>query len=312
MPPYHQPIAPPLPPEFLLEEISSLSQDALLVSCDRFDVLLASGGDIPSVLYEIGRQRELSFRASGEGTGKPFDLDEFDEKYLHLFLWDKEEQNVAGGYRIGQTDMLLPVNGADGLYMNTLFGINPLFASEKLNPALELGRAFIRQEYQRSFAPLMLLWKAIGAFIVRKPYYHLLFGPVSIADCYSDESKNLIVRYLEHDCPHAQWRSYIRPQLPFVAKSGGNLPRTVEELNEVVLQFENGRRGIPVLLRHYLKLGAWFLGANIDPEFSNTIDVFTMVDLTLTSPRILERYLGCDGTEMFLRYHSENSFSRYV
>ncbi len=310
--PYHHPIAPPLPLEFILEEISALPQDALLVSCDRFDVFLANSGDIPYILYEIGRQREISFRTAGEGTGKPFDLDEFDGTYLHLFLWDKQEQNIAGGYRIGQTDMILPVRGTEGLYMNTLFAMNPLFVSEKLNPALELGRAFVAREYQRSFAPLMLLWKAIGAYILRNPYYHVLFGPVSIADNYSVASKELIVKYLEYTCPHPQRRGYISPRLPFEVQSDGGLPHTIEELHDVVLHYENGMRGVPVLLRHYLKLGATFLGANIDTEFSNAIDLFTVVDLTLTPQRILERYLGCAEAGLFLRYHSEHSFSRYA
>ena len=103
-------------------------------------------------MKEIGRLREVTFRATGEGTGKPRDLDEYDEAYEHLLLWDKKKQEIAGAYRLGRVDVIRQVRGPEGLYTQSLFKLWPDLFDEMGN-ALELGRSFVRQEYQRDYAP---------------------------------------------------------------------------------------------------------------------------------------------------------------
>ena len=155
----------------------------------------ATAEQIPHVLREIGRLRELSFRAANEGTGKSMDLDRFDDHYLHLFIWNAEAAEIVGAYRVGATDRILERHGRQGLYSSTLFDSRMEFF-RRLGPALELGRSFVRPEYQRSYSPLLLLWKGIGSFIARHPRYRTLFGPVSISRDYSDLSRRLIATTL--------------------------------------------------------------------------------------------------------------------
>src|SRR5690606_2380824 len=128
---------------------------------------IAAAPEIPRTLDEIGDLREATFKAVGEGSGKSRDLDEFDRHYLHLFSWNSKSREVIGAYRVGRTDEIFRTHGISGLYTSTLFRYGKDLLLE-INPALELGRSFVRPEYQKSFNALLLLWKGIGRFIDRK------------------------------------------------------------------------------------------------------------------------------------------------
>src|SRR5208283_345467 len=121
-------------------------------------------------LFEIGRLREMTFRQAGEGTGKPVDLDRFDLYYPHLFVWNKEKREVVGAYRLGLVEPILQRFGKKGLYSATLFQYKEGFL-EHIRRGIELGRSFVRLEYQRLYAPLLLLWKGIARFVARYPEY---------------------------------------------------------------------------------------------------------------------------------------------
>ena len=107
-------------------------------------------------------------------------------------MWNHKQGELVGAYRIGRVDDLLGHYGAEGLYTSTLFNFQPQLL-ERLHNALELGRSFIRPEYQRSYAPLLLLWKGIGHYLVNNPHYRYLFGPVSISNDYTANSRHLMV-----------------------------------------------------------------------------------------------------------------------
>ncbi len=187
------PLAHEAPRDLIAAEVAPL---APVCENDEFAVYLAPAGAIPHTLREIGRLRELTFRGAGEGTGAPFDLDRFDPYYQHLFLWSKSGREVAGAYRLGPTADLLPRFGVRGLYSSTLFHLNPeLF--ERIGPALEMGRSFVRPEYQRQYAPLLLLWKGITRYVSAHPECSILFGAVSISNDYNPVSRSLLVGYLE-------------------------------------------------------------------------------------------------------------------
>lgn len=138
-----EPIADPGSAALVEREISDLPARQRLVETARYAVLLAVADQIPHALYELGRLRELTFRAVGEGTGARIDLDGFDSHYLHLILWDRQRCEIAGGYRLGATDQILPRLGVDGLYTSTLFHYRTELLA-RLTPGLELGRSFIR------------------------------------------------------------------------------------------------------------------------------------------------------------------------
>ncbi len=299
------PAAPP--PQVLAAEVAGIRRDDVLARSGELSVFVAEAATIPHVLYEIGRLRELTFRAVGEGTGKSLDLDEFDGHYLHVVLWDGGRSEVVGAYRCGATDRILPRFGPDGLYTSTLFSYRMELLA-RLTPALELGRAFVRAEYQRAYSPLFLLWRAIGQFVVRHPRYHLLFGSTSISSALRPRARRWILRYLLDHAYLPGFARFVRARHPvgeerLVDRASG--PRFAEaaELERAVAALGGADAGVPVLLKQYLKLGGRVFGFGRDPGFHDTLDVLTLVDLTRAPEPVLERYLGRAQVGPFLEYH---------
>lgn len=277
-------LAPDTPRELLIEETSRLTA---VCGNEEFAVYLAPADAIPNTLEEIGRLRELTFRAAGEGTGEVRDLDRFDPHYLHLFLWHKAAREVAGAYRLGPTADLLPRFGVHGLYSSTLFHLSPeLF--ERTGSALEMGRSFVRPEYQKQYAPLLLLWKGITRYVAAHPECAVLFGAVSISNDYNPVSRSLLAGYLETQTD-AELARLVKPRRPY--RASHRAPRflhDVEELSAPIADLERDGKGVPVLIKQYMKAGARALGFNVDPHFSNVLDVLMMADLRRTPhPRFL-------------------------
>jgi putative hemolysin len=181
--PPQAPIIAAIPGAVLEKEIGGLGAPATLVKAGDMRVLLAPAAAIPFTLREIGRLREVTFRQAGEGSGKPLDLDRFDSHYQHLVLWNDKEREVAGAYRLAPSLDVLPQYGVRGFYTNTLFSWKRSFL-DRLGPSVELGRSFVRVEYQKSFSALLLLWRGISQFLANNPQYRVLFGPVSISNDY--------------------------------------------------------------------------------------------------------------------------------
>jgi putative hemolysin len=304
-----EPIVPPAAAAELAAEIAALPGECLLSRSGDLEVYATRAAGIPAVVHELGRLREITFRAAGEGTGKAIDLDGFDTHYLHLFVWQARRQEVVGAYRLAPTDIVRRQCGVHGLYTASLFRYSEAFLN-RLGPALELGRSFVRQEYQKGFAPLLLLWKGIGAYVARNPQYKILFGPVSISNQYEDVSRELMISFLEKFALLHDWaglvgnRRIFRSRLlkgayrPVFPKSGFD----IDDLSAVVGDVERKNTGVPVLLRQYLRLGGRILGFNVDPNFANALDGLILVDLTKTEPRLLERYLGTREAAKFLAF----------
>jgi len=299
-----------VPRATLRAEIDALGPDERLVDRGRFLVYCARAGQIPCALREIGRLRELTFRAVGEGTGRCVDIDPFDAFYLHLFVWDTHAASIAGAYRLGLVDEILASHGKRGLYTHSLFRYRaPML--ESLSPAIELGRSFVRVEYQRSFAPLLLLWAGIGRFVERSPQYAVLFGPVSISARYAPASRRLIVEYLSAYSADTRLARYVRPRRPFRdgARTAGPgpaipAPGSIDELSRRITAIEPDGKGVPVLLRQYLQLGGRLLGFNLDRDFADTLDGLLMLDLREVDDAVLARYMGRRGAAAFRAFHA--------
>jgi putative hemolysin len=280
---------------------------ARVVETGKYSVLLARGEDLHALLTEIGRAREIAFRDSGEGTGKEIDLDRFDSTYSHLILWDRGAETVAGGYRLAWTGDILPSKGPHGLYTNTLFRFKPRFF-ERLGPAVELGRSFVRPEYQREFQPLMLLWQAIGRCVSARPEAPVLFGAVSVSASYTEASRALIAAFLSRNRFDHELAGLVKPRRPFRARpihaadlrpllaSAGNL----DDLNGTIRDIEEDQGGLPVLIRQYLKLGGRIAAWSVDDRFSGVLDGLVIVNLRKTDGRVLEKYMGRDPARQFL------------
>lgn len=304
------PVIEAMNPLLLQKEIEALSPDGLLHRSGDYAVYMARAAEIPNLLLEIGRLRELTFREVGEGTGTPCDIDKFDEDYRHLFIWNHEENELVGAYRIGLTDEILAKRGRKGIYTTTLFRFKKKLL-KRLDPAMELGRSFVVPKYQRKPLSLGLLWKGIGIFIARNPKYCRLFGPVSISKDYQSLSKKMMVAYLKAHKGDPELAQQVKAVRPLRDMFWGLLDRasfcrnvqSIEEVSALVSEIEESAMGVPVLWRQYLKLNAKVLGFNVDPAFNNSLDGLVLVDLRKTESAVLRKYMGAEGVDAFCDFH---------
>jgi putative hemolysin len=308
--PRAEPVVAAVPADELEAEVASLPAEQTLAQSGRLRVLLTRAAQAPQSIREIGRLREITFRQVGEGTGRPLDLDRFDEHYLHLFVWNSERREIVGAYRLGLMDEILATRGRDGLYTSTLFRFRPGLL-EQLGHAIELGRSFVRFEYQKEFAPLMMLWKGIGGFVARHPQYNRLLGPVSISNEYESMTRWLLMAFLRlnrhlpalANLVAPRNSPVVRPPRDIESLLSGAVANDIDQVDELVADIESDRRSMPVLLRQYLKLNAKVLGFNVDPQFSDVLDALMLVDLTQVDRVVLTRYLTREGAQRFWSHH---------
>jgi len=299
----------------MAEEIDRIrARGGKLVGQSNLSVYQAHSHEIPTLLPEIGRLREITFREVGEGTGNDIDLDKYDRYYEHLILWDEEKEQVAGAYRLGRADVILREYGPKGLYTNTLFRFEKPFLAN-LEAAVEMGRSFIIKAYQRNLASLPLLWKGIAHWIARNPRYKKLFGPVSISKDYSSLSRKMIVEFLQDNRMHPNLSSFVKARNPFRYMRTRRMMRefisadlqNVDDCSALISSLETDGKGIPTLLKHYLKLNATLLSFNVDKDFSSVVDGLIMVDFTETDPRLLSKYMGEENCRQYLASHKKEA-----
>ncbi|MAT52875.1 MAG: hypothetical protein CMN32_00230 [Saprospirales bacterium] len=281
-----EPLAAPMPNEAIAEEIEKLKYENLVATQGDYDIFVARAREIPNALEEIGRLRELTFRSVGEGTGKARDLDEFDIYYRQLILWNRVDQRIAGGYRMGLGDEIFGQYGPEGFYISSLFKIKPCFYPV-MPKSVELGRSYIVPEYQKQWLPLFLLWKGILYFLLKNPHYRYLYGPVSISKFYSDISRSLIVSFIRKYYYNEELARCLKPRKPFRFRSEkvdielltDSLSDNLKGLDNLIEDIEPDHIRLPVLVRQYIKLNARFISFNVDPNFSDVLDGFIILDL---------------------------------
>ena len=266
--------------EVLLGEIEKLREKELrLLQSKNYEVFLAQEHDMPFLLQEIGRQREITFREVGEGTNKPIDLDKFDAYYHHMFLWDNAAECVVGAYRMGLGSEIFKQYGIDGFYLQDLFR----FESElydMMSQSIEMGRAYIMSSYQQKPMPLFLLWKGIVHTTLRYPEHKYLIGGVSISNQFSNFSKSLMIEFMKSNYWDPYVAQYIRPKKEFKvqlkdADKEFIFDETQADLNKfdkLINEVEPGSLRLPVLIKKYIKQNAKVVAFNVDPLFNNSVD----------------------------------------
>jgi putative hemolysin len=266
---------------------------------DGMSIHLVEWSEFSAVMREIGRLRELSFRKVGEGTGKRRDLDQYDQHYRHLVLWDRKALEIAGAYRIGECAQILASQGISGLYTHTLYDFSPDF-TPVLQQALELGRSFVNPAYQGK-ACLDYLWQGIGAYLGQNPQIRYLFGPVSMSASYPPALMEELVycfnRY--YGCPHKL--ATAREPFRFTPTREAELECLYEGLEreagmaQLQASFEAMDCRIPVLYRQYTALfedgGFQALVFSRDPDFADCLDGLCLTDLTLLKANKRSRYI---------------------
>ncbi len=290
-----QVLAAAVDPDLVSADIAELKPERRIASRGAFDVFVAPFIELPHAMFEIARLRELTFRAAGEGTGQPRDLDEYDLYYLQLIIWDREAKKIAGGYRLGQGDRVFRRFGVNGFYTHSLFKMKPGFFPV-LQQAVELGRSYIVPDYQKHRLPLFLLWKGILHFLLANPQYRYLYGPVSISKEFSEISKSVIVEFVKRFCYDSTLAKLVRPRKPFQIKTKSVNTRLLAEmlhgefdaLESFVEAIEPEHFKVPVLFRQYLKQNAKFIAFNVDPNFSDCLDGLMILDLRDLPPSTIE------------------------
>ncbi len=261
-------------------EVDALREtNSRLLQSKNYEVFFASAKDIPNIIHEIGRLREITFRAIGEGTNKETDLDKFDNYYHHLLLWDAVAEKLVGAYRMGLGKEIYKKHGIKGFYVQSLFRIEPEL-HQMMDNTIEMGRAFIIDEYQQKPMPLFLLWKGIVHITLRYPQYKYLMGGVSISNQFSDFSKSLMIEFMKSHYYDPYIAQYIRPKKEYKVKlKDGDKDfvfdaskADMQKFDKIIDEIEPGILRIPVLIKKYVKQNARLVAFNVDPKFNNAID----------------------------------------
>ena len=266
--------------DLFLAEVDALREtNSRLLKSKNYEVFFASAKDIPNLIHEIGRLREITFRAIGEGTNKEVDLDKFDNYYHHLLLWDTVAEKLVGAYRMGLGKEIYKKYGIKGFYVQSLFRIEPEL-HQMMDNTIEMGRAFIIAEYQQKPMPLFLLWKGIVHVTLRYPQYKYLMGGVSISNQFSDFSKSLMIEFMKSHYYDPYIAQYIRPKKEYKVKlKDGDKDfvfdaskADMQKFDKIIDEIEPGILRIPVLIKKYVKQNARLVAFNVDPKFNNAID----------------------------------------
>lgn len=237
-----------------------------------------------AVMREIGRLRELTFRAVKEGTGKRRDTDIYDTYYDHIVLWDDNALEIVGAYRLLQCQTIFDKStnscpGRPPLYSQTLFRFEEDF-NAYLAEGLELGRSFVQPIYwgKRS---IDYLWHGIGAYLIKHPHIRYMFGPVSISQDYPNQAKSSLIDFYTHYFgSESNMATALNPfrgsetqSFPELSFSGDDYKGDFCRLK----QFLAAKAvNIPTLYKQYTELcepdGVRFLAFNIDKDFADCID----------------------------------------
>ena len=249
------------------------------------------------VMREIARLRELTFRTVEEGTGLSLDMDRFDVYYRQIVLWDDNDLEIVGAYRLGEGNKIMQTHGVEGFYTNTLFELQGDFV-DLLPNSIELGRSFVQPRYWGQHS-LDYLWYGIGAYLRERPDIKYLFGPVSISNAYPDPAKDLIIRFYQQqfgqNSPHAKART------PYVVSDerGFGLNDFTHDYSSSykILNSELKKLGVkvPTLYKQYSELciegGCHFIDFNVDADFNDCIDGLIMVEIDKITPKKKQRYI---------------------
>ena len=280
---------------------SELNKAALLgLTKEGLKIYFTTKTESPQVLNEIARLRELTFRKVGEGTGKKLDLDKYDNYYSHLIVWNENELDIVGAYRLGIGSTILGKYGKNGFYTSSLFDFSKEFINEYLPNSVELGRSFVQEKYWNSNA-LNYLWQGIGAFLSAYPEVKYMFGGVSISNNYTDYVKELITFFFN------KWYSddmgLVNSKRKFVIskpkqneyQSLFNSTSSREDYKILKKLIKPLGFSIPVLYKHYSDLceegGVKFLDFGVDPDFENCVDGLILIDINLIKEEKKRRYI---------------------
>jgi putative hemolysin len=250
------------------------------------------------VLKELGRLRELSFRKVGEGVNKKRDTDKYDIYYQHIILWDENDLEIVGSYRIGNSDFIFKNIGVKGFYSNNLFKYNEEF-TPYLKNSIELGRSFVQPKYWGTRA-LDYLWFGIGAYLKNNPNIKYMFGPVSMSASFPSVAKDMMIFYYSHYFKEQE--NLVESKTPYQFSNNISEIKELFDLKDKKKDFKflksalsNIGVTVPTLYKQYSEItedgGIKFLSFNIDKSFGDCIDGFILVEVDKIKESAKKRYI---------------------
>ena len=298
-----KPIIAPVETEILLHEL----EGHLLRPSNKAGNLIydITAHECPNVMREIGRLREISYRAGGGGTGKELDIDDQDimpRPYHQLIVWDPDNNQIIGGYRYLFGHEAEIRNGQPFITSAHLFHYSERFIRDYLPNTIEFGRAFVQPMYQKremgvkALFALDNIWDGIGAVLFNHSEMRYMIGKVTIYPGYNEQARELIYAYL--DRYHKGEQGLIGPYHPLLSQPLTHSPFEGEDKQENyhILQHAVREQGtvIPPIFTAYLNLtnDLQFFGNAINDEFGDVLESGIMVDIETVYPEKKERYIN--------------------
>lgn len=260
------------------------------------EIYIINQHNAPNTLLEIGRLREVTFRASGGGTGESVDLDEFDTNeicYDQLIVWSPEDEEIIGGYRFIRCNDTLNLPSKEILLSTShYFDFSEKFIKEYLPFTIELGRSWVQPNFQPTINPkkglfaLDNIWDGLGALVINNPTIKYFFGKVTMYPNYNKESRDFLLHFMHHYFPDKE--NLMKPFHPL--KQDYNCKIVDEALSN--LDFKEGfkvlnsyvkERGefIPPLVNIYMNLSPTMktFGTAVNPEFGDVEETGILVTI---------------------------------
>lgn len=289
-------------PENRQELKKELLQGKLLgCTSDNKQIYLIEYHKDSALMREIGRLREFTFRKVGEGTGKKRDIDSYDVYYQHIVLWDDDELELVGAYRLGESETIMQLDSKEqGFYTASLFDFNEGF-HPYLQNSIELGRSFVQPKYWGSRA-LDYLWFGIGSYLKAHPEVRYMFGPVTISASYPKMARDLLIYFYTHYFGDDQERVISKNRYLMTKQEMGECSKIfagdnyVDDFRVLKRQLMQFNLSVPTLYKQYSELceegGVKFLDFGVDQDFENCIDGFILVDVEKIKASRKKRYMG--------------------
>ncbi|MFT5083341.1 MAG: putative hemolysin [Lentisphaeria bacterium] len=251
------------------------------------------------VIREIGRLREVAFRKVGEGTGRKRDLDQFDQHYRHLVLWDRENLVIAGAYRLGEGKKILQSIGETGFYTSSLYKFLPAF-EPYLEQSVELGRSFVNPDYWGK-ASLDYLWQGLGSYLAHNPDIRYLIGPVSMSADYPKELMDVLAYFYRRYHPSKEllataYHPYTLSESTVSAlEADFGILEAEDAFDHMQKRFQSLGYKLPVLFKQYASLyekgGFQSIVFSVDPDFGDCLDGLCMADIQMLKAGKRKRYI---------------------
>lgn len=277
----------------------------VLVAHGALKVLSIDRGLPDALTGPVGQVRFDAYAGEAAVASPDALIDPFDDIYSHLVLWDADASRIAGSYRYLIPSRIEKFKRTD-LVTASIFDMRKPF--RRLLPhALELGRAAIGSDYQRSYAPLMMMWRGVMDILRRDKSIKYLIGPVTISQAFSPLSRHLLKRFIEKKYANPRLAGSAVPKKAFTVPLAPEVDidrlageaETISEIAGVIEAIERGKRTLPVLYRQYSNLGLRYVATGEWPELDHAMASLAVLDLVEAKRDFIARYLGKDNVPEF-------------